>query len=151
MLARADRAIGLVFVACGLGMALHARSMPVPNMLGDVGPSFFPALIGWSMAALGLLLAATTRGGAAAEPIERARIPVTVGFAAIAFAYAAAFDLAGFAWSTFGALVAGMTLLGRRDPAGLALYAAGSAAFVVVLGFALKRGLGIPLTGVWIG
>lgn len=152
MSARQDRVIGLVFVASGLGMALHARSMPVPNLMGDVGPSFFPALIGWSMAALGLVLAAMARGGgAAAETFDWRRVPMTVGFAAIAFLYAAAFDLAGFSWPTFGALVAAMALLGRRDARSLGLYAAGAAVFVLVLGFALKRGLRIPLTGVWIG
>lgn len=147
----ADRVAGLVFAAGGLGLALHARSMPVPDLMGDVGPGFMPQVIGVAMAALGALLAASARAAAGPDPIERTRVPVTIAFAALALAYAAGFATFGFSWSTFLSLLAGMTLLGRRSLARLALHAVGAAVFVMLLGQGLKRGLGIPLLGVWFG
>lgn len=147
----ADRVAGLVFAAGGLGLALHARSMPVPDLMGDVGPGFMPQVIGVAMAALGALLAASARSATGPDPIEPARVPVTIAFAALALAYAAGFATFGFSWPTFLSLLAGMTLLGRRSLARLAVHAVGAAVFVMLLGQGLKRGLGIPLLGVWFG
>jgi hypothetical protein len=125
--------------------------MPVPDLMGDVGPGFMPMVVGVAMAALGALLAATARPGGGPEPIEPARVPVAIAFAAFALSYAAGFAAFGFSWPTFLSLLAGMTLLGRRNWRLFALHAAGAACFVLVLGQGLKRGLGIPLVGVWFG
>jgi hypothetical protein len=151
MSARGDRLAGLAFAAAGAALALHARTMPVPDLMGDVGPGFMPMVVGVAMAALGALLAATARPGGGPEPIEPARVPVAIAFAAFALAYAAGFAAFGFSWPTFLSLLAGMTLLGRRSWRLFALQATGAACFVLVLGQGLKRGLGIPLVGVWFG
>lgn len=147
----ADRVAGLAFAAGGLALALHARSMPVPDLMGDVGPGFMPQAIGVAMAGLGALLAATAGRGPGPEPIERTRVPVAIAFAALAFAYAAGFATFGFSWPTFLTLLAGMALLGRRSAVPMLLQTAGAAVVVLLLGQGLKRGLGIPLVGVWFG
>jgi hypothetical protein len=123
--------------------------LKAPETLGDVGPGFFPFLIGIGMAILGAVLAfvparratASAAAQAQAEAEEAAgggeRWILATVFVAAAMGYVAIY------------LSVAMALLGKRSMRALLVFAASSIALTALLGWLLFRGLAVPLTGVW--
>ncbi len=158
---RKDRLSGLAFAAGGLALAWYGRMLKAPETLGDVGPGFFPFLIGIGMAILGAVLAfvparratASAAAQAQAEAEEAAgggeRWILATVFVAAAMGYVAIFGLLGFSNATAIYLSVAMALLGKRSMRALLVFAASSIALTALLGWLLFRGLAVPLTGVW--
>ena len=137
--------------------------LKAPDTLGDVGPGFFPLLIGIGMAVLGAVLAfvpvrrATASDAAQAQAQAEAEEAVGGGerwilstvFVAAAMGYVAIFGLLGFSNATAIYLTVAMVLLGKRSVRALLVFAASSITLTAMLGWLLFRGLAVPLTGVW--
>lgn len=141
---------GLAFVALGIGLVLYGRSLHAANMMGDVGPGFFPMLIGAAMTVLGAVLAYPRRAAPddGGEPLGERRA-LAVLFVAAACGYVALFGAVGFSYATVVYLFLAMALLGRRTVGALLVYAASATLLSGALGWLLVRLLSVPLTGVW--
>lgn len=158
---RKDRLSGLAFASAGLALAWYGCMLKAPNTLGDVGPGFFPLLIGIGMAVLGAVLAfvpvrratASDAAQAQAEAEEAVgggeRWILSTVFVAAAMGYVAIFGLLGFSNATAIYLTVAMVLLGKRSVRALLVFAASSITLTAMLGWLLFRGLAVPLTGVW--
>lgn len=158
---RKDRLSGLAFASAGLALAWYGCMLKAPDTLGDVGPGFFPLLIGIGMAVLGAVLAflpvrratASDAAKAQAEAEEAVgggeRWILATVFVAAAMGYVAIFGLLGFSNATAIYLTVAMVLLGKRSVRALLVFAASSITLTAMLGWLLFRGLAVPLTGVW--
>jgi len=148
MVSGIDRVLGAAFFIGGASLASYGHSLEAANLMGDVGPGFFPGLLGLLMAGLGALLA-FVGGGGKRSPLSWSRMLLPTGLAGIAIAYAALFGSFGFSLPSFLFLTSAMLLLGKRTARAAATYLVGSALFAAVLGWLLVRLLHVPLTGVW--
>jgi len=152
---------GLAFAAGGVALAWYGRTLKAPDTLGDVGPGFFPLLIGVGMAILGAVLAfvpvrrasASDAAQAEAQAAEAVgggeRWILATAFVAAAMGYVAIFAALGFSNATAIYLTVAMALLGKRTVPTLLVFAASSIVLTALLGWLLFRGLSVPLAGVW--
>jgi hypothetical protein len=146
--ANADRVFGIVFAVIGLALLAYSFTFRSPNLMGDPGPGFLPGVVGALFAVLGTILAIKP-GNEERDPIDIGRVWIVAVFVALTIAYALSFSAIGFSWPSLGFMVATMALLGRRTPAMIAAYVAGSALFVALVGWVLLHVLSVPLHGVW--
>lgn len=114
-----DAVAGLLILACGIAIALYARTFPaIPGQ--QIGPAFFPVMIGAGLAILGAVLASGGRRGPdrglraddwTRHPVLLARFVLVI--AALLF-YALAVDRLGFFATAFLLLTTLMLAFGVR-------------------------------------
>ena len=100
--ARRDLAAGTLLIALGAGIVLEARHYPL-GTVSQMGPGYYPSLLGVAMALVGGLII-LTRGGAGADGHDAASTTDWRGFACIVGSILAFLVLgayAGFAPATF--------------------------------------------------
>ena len=137
-----DLAGGLLMTAIGVAAALVARRWGF-GTLADMGPGFFPQVLGWLLAALGLLiaLAAWLRGGPGGEGLRWRNLACVCGAIVL---FALALQPAGLVPATFAAALVASIADARSGWAGRVATAAGVSA-VVALVFAGALGMDLPL------
>jgi putative tricarboxylic transport membrane protein len=150
-----DTAAGLIVTALGLGVAGYARTFP-PMPGQDIGPSFFPVIIGVGLVVFGLTLAFSGQRQAGSahvafdEWVRRPRAARNAALVAgmLAF-YVTSADALGFLPAAAVLLVVLWLALGARGrwlaplALGIALFV--HYAFYTVLGVPLPWGLLDPI------
>lgn len=136
-----DFIAGFVTAAIGAFIIFEASNYKLGS-LDNIGPGFFPTILGWCMLFLAVFMVITARKSETPQPIGRDQLRgmlfVTAGF--IAFAYTV--EAAGMIVSVF--LGVFLSALGnRRTPIPTALLLAISTAVVSTLIFSV--GLGIQI------
>ncbi|OON64082.1 small permease of tripartite tricarboxylate transporter [Massilia sp. KIM] len=139
---------GIMFLAIALSTIVIAQDYPMGSA-GRMGPGFFPAMLGWILAAIALvvLIGALTKPGEALEPLAWKDLVLVLaavllfGFLVRGAGLAIAIPLL-IVVSAFGSVKF------RWKPT-LAL-AAGATVFCVLL-FVKALGLPLPVLGSWFG
>jgi hypothetical protein len=140
LLRRGDTWAGLLCLAIGLGTVFEARRYTIGS-LGEMGPGFYPAVLGTLLAGIGVLIAATGGGTAHVDPLHdvpagaewRGRICIVAGIVL----FIALAEHTGLVAATFACVFT--AAMGDRGatPAGSAVLAAA----ITLFGAALFRGL----------
>jgi hypothetical protein len=145
---RKDFWSAILFIAISLGTVIIAQDYPMGSA-GQMGPGFFPALLGWILAAIGLATLAGSFTGHG-EPLER------LAWRELFLILGSVF-LFGFLVRGAGLVVAIPVLIGISACASAKFgwkpccaLAAGATAFCVLL-FVKGLGLPLPVIGPWFG
>lgn len=146
--ARTDLAAGAVFVAFGLAFAITASTYDVGSPL-QMGPGFFPLVLGALLVLLGVLIAG--KALIAPEHRELGRVPwraAVLLVAAIVF-FGLAVRRLGVAPALFGSVLLA-ALAGRSVRVGTAVLIAASLTALSVVVFIVLLQLPLPLLGSWL-